>query len=74
MITEGENGFLFEAGDFKQLGILLKTMADSPGLVSQMGSSALRTVVDEYNIRKIATAFANAIRSATERNHESRTR
>ncbi len=64
LITEGENGFLYEPGNQTEMLDKIKKLLDDAGLRRQLGEAARKTIVENYTWNDNAQRALDACRYA----------
>jgi glycosyltransferase involved in cell wall biosynthesis len=60
-ITDGENGYLIEKGDFSNISIKIKTIIDHPELIKTMGQRSRNIFLNKYSFKIFERKMINMI-------------
>ena len=63
LITDGETGFLFESGDYRELACKIQTVRQNRDLARLLGTRAQRKVQEEFSVEKMVRAYENLYNS-----------
>lgn len=67
LITDGENGFLFESGDVYSLSSKMELFLESPELIEEMGKKAFDSIGDKYSkeicCKKIEACMSECVKN-----------
>ncbi len=55
LITDGENGFLFQPGDYERLSELILRLGSDPGKLVEMGEKIYEKALREFSIEKMCS-------------------